>query len=218
MLTWARQHSPEEQEKLNDAYLKIAQELGADVAPVGMAWHNARHEDPEVQLYHEDGAHPGPAGSYLAACVFYATLTGNSPVGLPKRIMGKPAGWKRILTPPADLADLDEDQAAFLQRVAWDAVRGLPLIRAADRGGTNTVKSLLAKGVDVNARAGNGTALMLAAKKGHTDTVKVLLAHGADVDAKGANGETALMAAADEGHTDTGSSLAGSWCGCGRER
>jgi len=32
-------------------------------------------------LYYEDGGHPSPAGSYLAACVIAASLTGESPAG-----------------------------------------------------------------------------------------------------------------------------------------
>ena len=32
-------------------------------------------------LYNADGSHPSLAGSYLAACVLYATMTGETPVG-----------------------------------------------------------------------------------------------------------------------------------------
>ena len=34
------------------------------------------------RLYSADGSHPSPTGTHLAACVLYATLTGDSPVGL----------------------------------------------------------------------------------------------------------------------------------------
>jgi hypothetical protein len=39
----------------------------------------ATHERPN--LYDADGSHPSAAGSYLAACVFFRTLFGKSPVG-----------------------------------------------------------------------------------------------------------------------------------------
>jgi hypothetical protein len=64
------------------------------LAPVGLAFQAAYEQtastgadplDPDglfYQLYSSDGSHPSSAGSYLAACVFYATLTGQSPVGL----------------------------------------------------------------------------------------------------------------------------------------
>ena len=65
------------------------------VAPVGPAFGYiydqivARGEDPLVggslfsDLYSGDGSHPARLGTQLAAYVFYASLTGESPVGLP---------------------------------------------------------------------------------------------------------------------------------------
>jgi len=35
----------------------------------------------DMQLYTDDGSHPTVAGSYLAACVFLATLFGEAPRG-----------------------------------------------------------------------------------------------------------------------------------------
>jgi outer membrane protein assembly factor BamB len=56
---------------------------------------------------------------------------------------------------------------------------------AARKGDAKAVESLLAKGVDVNAKTPYGaTALVYAAGAGHLDAVKVLLKHKADVDAK----------------------------------
>lgn len=55
---------------------------GADVAPVGRAWQRARELDPALILHFSDGSHPILAGSYLAACVFYAKIFDESPVGL----------------------------------------------------------------------------------------------------------------------------------------
>src|SRR6185503_6086035 len=57
-----------------------------------------------------------------------------------------------------------------------------PLMVAARSGYPEVVEQLLAKGANVNARAGRGqTALMWAVSQKHADVVKVLLAHGADV-------------------------------------
>src|SRR5262245_50940140 len=56
---------------------------------------------------------------------------------------------------------------------------------AARRGDAATVKALLDKGADVNARTPYGaTALSFAADKGHLDVVKLLLDRKADVNAK----------------------------------
>jgi len=71
------------------------------------------------------------------------------------------------------------------------------LIHAAEKGDTETVKMLLNKGADVNAKDKDGeTALMYAAQKGHTEIVEILLINGADINAKDKDGNTALILAA----------------------
>ncbi len=81
-MTWARQHAPDSQQAITDAYRTIGQELGAIVVPVGQVWQSflARYDQPE--LHDRDQSHPTLAGSYLAACVFLKTLFQESPVGL----------------------------------------------------------------------------------------------------------------------------------------
>lgn len=54
-------------------------------------------------LYQSDGSHPSPHGTYLVACVLYASLTGASPLGLGA---------------PAEVAA----DATWLQEAAWSAV------------------------------------------------------------------------------------------------
>ncbi|MCB0568514.1 MAG: SGNH/GDSL hydrolase family protein [Phaeodactylibacter sp.] len=67
---------------LAERYHTIARKIGAEAAPVGPAWAYVRRHHPEIELYQEDGHHPSPAGSYLAACCFYRTLFGASPQAL----------------------------------------------------------------------------------------------------------------------------------------
>ncbi len=120
-LTWARENRPETQAALTDAFLDLAEELDAAVAPVGMAWQDARREAPDLALYSRDGSHPGPTGTYLAACVFYATLFDQSPEGLSRVRFST-----RFGTPqegePEEIEPLSEAEAAFLQRIAGEAV------------------------------------------------------------------------------------------------
>lgn len=85
-LTWAKQNQPETQQILTDAYMNIAQELKAKVAPVGIAWQKIQEANLKLNLYSSDKSHPSPIGSYVAACVFYTTFYENSPVGLSRRI------------------------------------------------------------------------------------------------------------------------------------
>jgi hypothetical protein len=105
-MTWAKRDKPEETQKLADAYLSIAQKTGGYVAPVGLAFEKARKAHPEINLYYHDGMHPSMAGTYLAACVFFATLYNQSPVG----------GALPVDT------DMTPATAKALQQVAWETV------------------------------------------------------------------------------------------------
>jgi hypothetical protein len=78
----------------------LAAELGARVAPAALAWDEAFRRRPGLNLLGSDGAHPNLAGSYLIACVFYATLTGRDP------------------NASSFTAGLDERDARFLQGIA----------------------------------------------------------------------------------------------------
>ena len=112
-LTWARKAQPRMQEGLTQVYFAIAKELRANVAPVGAAWQSVMQEYPTLNLYMEDGSHPSPEGTYLAACVFYAVLLGENPVGLPAEVT---RGRTTLLK-------IDPVSAARLQRVAWKTVQ-----------------------------------------------------------------------------------------------
>lgn len=70
------------QQQIDAAYLVIADELNVPVAPVGFTWYMVRHDHPDIDLWQDDGSHPSVAGTYLAACVFYASIFRQSPVGL----------------------------------------------------------------------------------------------------------------------------------------
>lgn len=86
------------QERLEHGYIDYRDNMtatGAEVwiAPVGLAFKHI-HDDVMAgginaslsgnlfyDLYTNDGSHPSLLGSYLAACVMHATMTGESPVG-----------------------------------------------------------------------------------------------------------------------------------------
>jgi len=70
------------QSAIDAAYLLIASEQRAAVAPVGQAWAQVVAGDPNPALWQSDGSHPTSKGTYLAACVFYAAIFRSSPVGL----------------------------------------------------------------------------------------------------------------------------------------
>ena len=70
------------QRQIDAGYLAIARELGTPVSPVGPAWLAITQRHAELELWQADGVHPTPAGTYLAACVFYAAIFHQTPVGL----------------------------------------------------------------------------------------------------------------------------------------
>lgn len=79
-----------------------------------------------------------------------------------------------------------------------------PLSKAVSKGDTATVRALLARGADVQARDATGrTALMYAAENGDPTTVQALLINGADVNARDWRGWTALIYAAENGDITT---------------
>jgi hypothetical protein len=70
------------QTAIDTGYLGIANQLGVPVAPVGVAWEAVVGQASHPPLWQSDGSHPTVSGTYLAACVFYATIFRESPVGL----------------------------------------------------------------------------------------------------------------------------------------
>jgi hypothetical protein len=103
-MTWAYTGKPEMTAKLDAAYSGIGAELDAQVVPVGLAFAAVTKERPDIALRIADARHPTLAGTYLAACTFYATLFAESPEGLEYT------------------AGLDAGVASYLQRVAWKTV------------------------------------------------------------------------------------------------
>jgi hypothetical protein len=125
LMTWARLAKPDEQAQLTSAYDTIGQELGVTVSPVGLAWQQARRQWPDLALHVADGAHPNPVGSYLTACVLYASLTGRSPRGAAVHIEGHP--YSRALrgidaAQTVTLVDVPKSLGERLQALAWTIV------------------------------------------------------------------------------------------------
>jgi len=93
-------------QEIAKAHRDLANELGVEVAPVGLAWQQAAKERPALGMYSRDREHPSIYGMYLATCVIYATVYGKDPSG-------------SAYAPP----EITREQAAFLQRVAWQTLQ-----------------------------------------------------------------------------------------------
>ena len=104
-MTWAYTDRPEMTAQLDAAYTSLGADLGAEVAPAGLAFERVTQERPELALRTDDKRHPTLAGTYLAACVFYAALQDRTPKDIDYD------------------AGLDSEVAAYLQGVAWEVVQ-----------------------------------------------------------------------------------------------
>jgi hypothetical protein len=102
----------EQQDLVTEHYQKLQSKLGCQMAPVGAAWKNAFAKIEGLRLHDDDNSHANPTGTYLAACVFYATVMGRSPVGLPAKVVSN----------GEMLADIPEELAGKLQSIAFETV------------------------------------------------------------------------------------------------
>lgn len=93
-------------QEIAKAHRDLAKELSVEVAPVGLAWQQASRQRPDLDLYAPDREHPSVFGTYLATCVVYATIYKRDPSGL-----------RYVMT------GITAEQAAFLQKVAWQTIQ-----------------------------------------------------------------------------------------------
>jgi hypothetical protein len=107
-MTWARLKQPESQQAITDAYYGIGRELGATVVPVGVVWQSFLRQHDQPVLHDRDQSHPTLAGSYLAACVFFAVLFKDDPIGTAAEVTG-----------------LSATEPALLEKAAWQALKSV---------------------------------------------------------------------------------------------
>ena len=99
----------------------LASSFNATYVPAGNAISYAEENYPELDLYMDDQKHPSPNATYLIACVFYSMLTGDSPIGLPRRFEGKNIEDKKIYyiiteTKAAETAQKIAEKITYLER------------------------------------------------------------------------------------------------------
>ncbi|HRO43368.1 MAG TPA: T9SS type A sorting domain-containing protein [Flavipsychrobacter sp.] len=90
-------------------YQTLADTNDAILSPVGAVWRKLRNTNPTINLYDADESHPSLAGSYAAACAFYATLFSKNPTTITAN-----AGL-----PPADAAAI----RAAAKAVVYDSLQ-----------------------------------------------------------------------------------------------
>ena len=121
-LTYSRRDRPDTQRRITEAYLAIAKEIHAVVAPVGSVWEKVRQQYPAMTLYDQDDSHPNLLGSYLTACVFYVVFYGKPPADLNGRVFtaqdGAGAEGNGIKAEP-----INKQEAQLIERITWEFLK-----------------------------------------------------------------------------------------------
>lgn len=94
------------QERLRESYVEMANDNKALVAPAGQAWKASWMADSSINLWVADNSHPSLAGSYLTACVMYATLFRKPSLGA-VYTAGLPSAMVSFLQQTADQTVFD---------------------------------------------------------------------------------------------------------------
>jgi hypothetical protein len=108
-------HQPGTQPRIDQATVAATDAAGLTVAWIGRAWERVRRARPDLALF-EDDEHPTATGAYLIGCVFYATIYGKSPVGLPAAVDAAGPGGKA-----GERVEVAPDVARLLQEAAASA-------------------------------------------------------------------------------------------------
>jgi hypothetical protein len=120
-VVWAHRDRAQEQTAIDSGYDKAARATGGTLSPVGDAWQLAISRNKDLKLHWEDGSHPLPEGSYLAALILFQTVTGAPAVKLPRQVMGRPVTMYGSMGDKEEvLVDLSADELAFLKRIIAD--------------------------------------------------------------------------------------------------
>jgi hypothetical protein len=100
------------------SYAAAALDVGGLLMPVGEAWRAAWRRDDAVALYSDDGFHPTPLATHLAALVIYQQLSGRSPIGLSATLSSRSPQGTSVTMSAADALRLEQAAAEANARFA----------------------------------------------------------------------------------------------------
>ena len=113
--TWAREKVPQFQEEIDEIYTRAARENNIRRVPVGSAWELALDIRPTIDLHTADGSHATPLGTFLTACVFVRTITGELPQDIPRSFRTLDMHGETV-----HLFNIDGLDAEFCKRVVME--------------------------------------------------------------------------------------------------
>ncbi len=110
-MVWPSRARTGDFDRVRESYAIAAADVKGLFIPAGEAWRAAWKRDAAITLYSDDGLHPVPQASFLAALVIGSKLTSRDVSSLGARPSGWPADW------------LPPDRASMLQDAADEVVR-----------------------------------------------------------------------------------------------
>jgi tetratricopeptide (TPR) repeat protein len=185
--------------------------LGSTYAPdrIGLLVLNSRLNEAQTQLEDYTRKNPDDEDGWLMLGDVYRALGNDSEARATDMRAGQIAPEYAKLRRP-DLRRLGSGTSASSRGDSTPTNTGASsssdktqttLMVAASQGRADLIPGIVASGVSVNARDGDGdTALHFAAVNGHTEAVQALISSGAYVDVQNKHGITPLMAASFQGH------------------
>jgi uncharacterized protein len=174
-----------------------------DVTPILLAIYHGKRDI--AQLLVDRGASVSfPEACALGDAARAKSMLARDPSLLHSRTAdGYPAIGLPIFFGHPELARWLIEQGADVNAAADNAQRVAPVHAAAAVRDVDTMRMLLERGADPNAKQQmDYTALHGAASRGDIEMAKLLLAHGADRDAKGSDGMTPADVARKYGHPE----------------
>lgn len=111
--TWAREYNPLMQSQITAVHEQLAAENKIPTVDAGSLWMWVSQLRPDIELYDPDNSHPSAIGTYLTACLFFKKITGQSPVGLPSRLITKDQFGEKLY-----VSIIGDNDAQFLQQAA----------------------------------------------------------------------------------------------------
>ena len=84
-MTWAYKSNPLMQALITKGYQDLANEINAEIVPVGPVFEKLKHLRPDIELFFDD-KHQTEIGTYVIALLFYKKLSGKSVLKIPNRL------------------------------------------------------------------------------------------------------------------------------------
>ena len=186
-LTWAHasrqgnryQPMQDMQERTSATYCRAALAGKTRVAPVGEAWAAWYRKNPDKPLHGKDGSHPNDMGSYLAACVLHAAITGKAIKGAPATL--RKGGKTLISIPAASARELQKTANATLKSFTPENFLKKLEERDVARPSAGDIKQQLSRNMHIRELIGITGKPVLVTSQGNRKTYQFQLRGGSEL-------------------------------------